>query len=178
MPRHSFVAVKSDSANRDTKHSFKKGEKEISPQRTWTHHSAVVNDVQFHPISNYLIGAVSDDLTFSILDTRQSPNDRAAHQHEAHPDAVNCIAFHPAWDRLFATGSADKTVALWDMRNLTKKTHAMEGHREDVVSLEWHPKEYAILASASYDRRVLFWDLSRIGEEQSEEEAEDGPPEL
>ncbi len=54
----------------------------------------------------------------------------------------------------------------------------MEGHREDVVSMEWHPTEKAILASASYDRRVLFWDLSRIGEEQSEEEAEDGPPEL
>lgn len=35
-----------------------------------------------------------------------------------------------------------------------------------------------MLASSSADRRVAIWDLSRIGQEQSEEDAEDGPPEL
>jgi histone-binding protein RBBP4 len=34
------------------------------------------------------------------------------------------------------------------------------------------------LASCAADRRVALWDLSRIGMEQTPEDAEDGPPEL
>lgn len=35
-----------------------------------------------------------------------------------------------------------------------------------------------MLASSSYDRKIMFWDLSRAGEEQTPEDAQDGPPEL
>jgi histone-binding protein RBBP4 len=35
-----------------------------------------------------------------------------------------------------------------------------------------------VFASSSSDRRVFLWDCSRIGQEQSEEDADDGPPEL
>ena len=34
------------------------------------------------------------------------------------------------------------------------------------------------VASAGADRRVILWDTARIGQEQSEEDAADGPPEL
>ena len=34
------------------------------------------------------------------------------------------------------------------------------------------------MASSGTDRRLHVWDLSKIGEEQSTEDAEDGPPEL
>ena len=34
------------------------------------------------------------------------------------------------------------------------------------------------MASSGTDRRLHVWDLSKIGEEQSAEDAEDGPPEL
>lgn len=44
--------------------------------------------------------------------------------------------------------------------------------------VEWAPHAENILASCSTDRRVAIWDLSRIGMEQSPEDAEDGPPEL
>lgn len=77
-----------------------------------------------------------------------------------------------------ATGSADKTIGLWDLRNLKTKLHSLESHNDSVTSLAWHPFEEAVLASASYDRRICFWDLSRAGEEQTAEDAQDGPPEL
>jgi histone-binding protein RBBP4 len=35
-----------------------------------------------------------------------------------------------------------------------------------------------VLASCGADRRLMVWDLSRIGDEQSPDDAEDGPPEL
>lgn len=42
----------------------------------------------------------------------------------------------------------------------------------------WSPQHETILASCGADRRVMIWDLSRIGDEQTPEDAEDGPPEL
>lgn len=42
----------------------------------------------------------------------------------------------------------------------------------------WNPKNETILSSCGADRRVNIWDLSRIGNEQSPEDAADGPPEL
>lgn len=64
------------------------------------------------------------------------------------------------------------------MRNLKLKLHSFEHHTNDVLQIEWSPLNEAILASCSADRRINIWDLSRIGEEQSAEDAQDGPPEL
>ena len=51
-------------------------------------------------------------------------------------------------------------------------------HSDQVFKVEWCPFNESILGSCSADRRVALWDLSRIGQEQSAEDAEDGPPEL
>lgn len=77
-----------------------------------------------------------------------------------------------------ATGSADRTVALWDTRNMKAKVHSMEVHGDEVLQVAWSPMHETILASAGTDRRLNVWDLSRIGMEQDEEDAQDGPPEL
>lgn len=50
--------------------------------------------------------------------------------------------------------------------------------RDEVFQVQWAPFTESILASCGADRRVHVWDLSKIGEEQSPEDAEDGPPEL
>jgi histone-binding protein RBBP4 len=42
--------------------------------------------------------------------------------------------------------------------------------------VRWSPHNETILASAAADRRVMIWDVSRIGEQQSPQDAEDGPP--
>ena len=71
-----------------------------------------------------------------------------------------------------------QTVALWDLRNLKLKLHSFESHTEEVMMIQWHPQNEAVLGSIASDRRLHVWDLSKIGEEQSAEDAEDGPPEL
>lgn len=163
----------------DIKSGFSKGNKSISPTTTYTVHSATVNDVQYHPIHNFLIGSASDDLTWQVIDTRMNTHKRALYSKSpAHADAVNCLAFHPKFEMLLATGSADKSIGIWDLRNFDKQLHTLESHRGDVIGLQWHPQDSAILASSGYDRRVNMWDLSKIGDEQTPEETEDGPPEL
>jgi histone-binding protein RBBP4 len=47
-----------------------------------------------------------------------------------------------------------------------------------VYQVQWAPFTESVLASCGADRRVNVWDMSKIGEEQSPEDAEDGPPEL
>jgi histone-binding protein RBBP4 len=145
---------------------------------TWTHHSSVVNDVQHHPQHQSWIATASDDLSFAIIDPRTSDHAAALFKKEAHTDAVNCVAIHPKWEYIVATGSADKSIGIWDLRCLDNKVHSIESHTDAVIQLQWHPHEPAILTSGSYDRRIIMYDLSRTGEEQTEEEAEEGAPEL
>jgi histone-binding protein RBBP4 len=159
--------------------TYTKGNKALKPSRTFTHHSSIVNDVQYHPLHESLIGSVSDDITLQILDTREADSTRSAASTDGqHRDAINTLAFNPAAETVVATGSADKSITLWDLRNLKSTLHVLEGHADSVTSLSWHPFEEAVLASASYDRKIMFWDLSRAGEEQTPDDAQDGPPEL
>lgn len=150
-----------------------------------TGHTAVVEDVAWHAHDANLVASVSDDLSIRLWDIRQFTFDMnqadKAQVHlveNAHTSDINSISFNPVNEFLFATGSADKTVALWDVRNLKTKVQALEGHSDQVYQVEWAPFNETILASSSADRRVCLWDLSRIGEEQTAEDAEDGPPEL
>lgn len=71
-----------------------------------------------------------------------------------------------------------QTVALWDLRNLKLKLHSFESHKDEIFQVQWSPHNETILASSGTDRRLHVWDLSKIGEEQSPEDADDGPPEL
>ncbi|KAI5780879.1 WD40-repeat-containing domain protein [Geopyxis carbonaria] len=158
--------------------AYTKSNTTLTAKSIYTHHTAIVNDVSFHPCHDALFGSVSDDRTLQIVDVRSSDLTKASHKVTAHSDAVNCIAFNQASDYVIATGSADKTVALWDLRNLKLKLHSLQGHNADVNGLSWHPHEESVLASSSADRRIIFWDLARIGDEQTAEDAEDGPPEL
>jgi len=150
----------------------------LEPKATYTGHTAVVEDVAYHLHHAHLFGSVGDDAKLMIWDMRDSRRDKAKHTIDAHTKEINCVAFNPFSEYILATGSADKTVALWDMRSLKTKLHSLESHSEEVYQVCWSPFSETMLASASSDRRVNIWDLSKIGEEQSPEDAEDGPPEL
>jgi histone-binding protein RBBP4 len=88
------------------------------------------------------------------------------------------LSFNPFNETLLATGSADKTIALFDVRNTKQRLHTFEHHTEEIFQIGWSPKSETILASCGADRRMMIWDLSKIGDEQTPEDAEDGPPEL
>lgn len=159
---------------------FQRSNKTLSSSRTFTHHSAVVNDVQWHPHhGKNLFGSVSDDKTFALVDMRSDQSARPAIRIQGHSDAINSLSFNPAKDVIFATGSADKTVGIFDLRFPDHgKIHSMEGHKDVITKVDWHPQEPGIVASSGDDRRIIFWDLSRCGMEQTPEDAEDGPPEM
>jgi len=148
----------------------------LQAQTIFKGHSSVVEDVQFHLHHESIFGSVGDDKKLMIWDTRSS--DKPANIVDAHSNEVNCLSFNPFSEFIVATGSADKTIGLWDMRNFKSKLHTFQGHADEVFQLQFSPFNETMLASSSSDRRMHIWDLSRIGEEQTSEDALDGPPEL
>ncbi|RUS21863.1 putative histone-binding protein Caf1 [Endogone sp. FLAS-F59071] len=193
--RTKHESIPKDGANKE--------QRVLDPLRVYTGHTASVEDVAWHGLHDTLFASVGDDMRLMIWDTRIASNEKPMQNVHAHTAEVNCVAFNPSSEFVLATGSGDKaphdenvmysfnslvtlsatppqsqTVALWDMRHLKLKLHSMEAHREEILQLAWSPHHETILASASGDRRINVWDLSRIGEEQTPDDAEDGPPEL
>ena len=67
--------------------------------------------------------------------------------------------------------------ARTDVRLVKVFAYAVCSHAlVQVYQLAWSPFNETILASASSDRRLNVWDISKIGEEQSPEDADDGAP--
>ncbi|KAJ1919959.1 Histone acetyltransferase type B subunit 2 [Mycoemilia scoparia] len=154
-----------------------KDNRRLDPVNIYKGHTAVVEDVAWHFKHDNIFASVGDDQMLMLWDTRAGPKGPFK-KTVAHESEVNCVAFNPHSEFIFATGSSDKTVALWDMRRLDYRLHTLEGHQDEVFQLSWSPDQETVLASASGDRRVNVWDVSRIGQEQTPEDAEDGPPEL
>ncbi|KAK4048583.1 Histone acetyltransferase type B subunit 2 [Microbotryomycetes sp. JL221] len=159
--------------------AYTKGESSIEPLTVYKGHTAIVEDVAWHCLQDSIFGSVGDDRQLLLWDTRgNSGAVKPTARVEAHESEVNSLAFAPHNENILITGSADKTVALWDMRNLKLKLHTFEAHTEEVLQLAWSPHNETIFASASGDRRINLWDVSKIGLEQTPEDQEDGPPEL
>lgn len=79
---------------------------------------------------------------------------------KVHAGDCNCLSFHPINEYAILTGSDDATVALWDMRNLSKEVRRFDQHHRDgVLEVAWSPIAPSIFASSSADRHVLVWDL-------------------
>eukprot|EP01132_Coremiostelium_polycephalum_P003268 gene3268-4092_t len=153
-----------------------KNDQTLAALNIYKGHQSIVEDVQWHYIHESYFGSVGDDKHLLIWDTRSGTN--PIKKVEAHSCEVNCLSFNPFSEFLVATGSTDKTVAIWDMRNLSSRLHSLISHTDDVFQVQFSPHIETVLASCGSDRRVNVWDLSKVGDEQTDEDAADGPPEL
>lgn len=155
-----------------------KESKTLDALTTYSAHTGIVEDVSWHLLHPTTFGSVADDHKLMLWDTRSGDVTKPVHCVDAHTAEVNCLSFNPYSEYILATGSGDKTVALWDLRNIKLKLHSFEAHKDEIFQVQWSPHNETILASSGSDRRLFVWDLSKIGEEQSPEDADDGPPEL
>lgn len=140
-------------------------------------HTDVVEDVTWHTMHDTLFASVSDDHMLCLWDTR-SKEVKPSQSVAASDKEVNCVQYSPFSEFILATGGADRAVKLWDTRNLKSELHSFCNHRDEVFNINWSPHEETVLASSGADFRLCLWDLNRIGDEQTEEDAQDGPPEL
>ncbi|KAK7025469.1 Histone acetyltransferase type B subunit 2 [Paramarasmius palmivorus] len=156
--------------------SYTKAKTSIEPTNVFKGHASVVGDVDWHATKENIFASVGDDKMLMIWDTR-TPGEPVT-KIQAHDREILAVAYSPASEHLIVTGSGDHTAILHDTRSPHKKLHVFEGHQDEVLHLAWSPHNPTIFASASSDRRVNIWDLSLIGQEQTPDDQEDGPPEL
>ncbi|XP_037090897.1 DDB1- and CUL4-associated factor 10 homolog [Pollicipes pollicipes] len=78
----------------------------------------------------------------------------------AHQGFVNCVKFLDC--RMFASCSDDKTVAIWDVRNLRQKVHCLEAHANWVKNIEYLPHK-SLLVTSGFDSSIYTWNLNNIG---------------
>lgn len=138
-------------------------------------HSQVVEDVCWNYHDQNEFASVSDDKKLKIWDLRQKT---PAMSIEAHVAEIMSVDYSKFDRSLMLTGSADRSVAVWDSRNMRTKLFSLRQHRDEVNQVKFSNQAVNLLASSSADRRIMVWDLARYGAQQTEEEKRDGPPEL
>lgn len=149
--------------------------KVLDAMNVYKAHENIVEHVEWHSANENLFGSVDDDGRLMIWDLR---SDMPVHSVVAHGKEANYLSFSSFNEWILATASSDATIGLFDMRKLTSPFHTLASHMEEVFQVEWDPNHETVLASSSDDRRLMVWDINRIGDEQLEGEAQDGPPEL
>ena len=145
------------------------------PIRQLARHRAVIGEVSWSAHQPDLLASVGDDKKLILWDVRQN---EPVHVLDAHDQEVNSVDFNKKDPHLLATGSSDKSAAIWDQRKLTIKMSQLEYHNSGVYNVHWSPNSSTLLATGSSDKRVCVWDISRLGEEQSNEDNDDAPPEM
>lgn len=57
------------------------------------------------------------------------------------------------------TSSVDKSIRIWDLRNLSVPVNILQDHRYPPKKVRFSPHLGWLLASGSYDMNVNFYDL-------------------
>jgi len=146
----------------------------VEPATSWTVDSAVEH-VAFSPHKQTIFSASLQNGFVAFYDI----NSKKPITHlRAHRQPVYSVSFNPLNENFLLTASGDRTTALWDKRNLSRRLHSFEGHFSEVFRAEWSPFSETHFMTCSADRRVMVFDVNMIGLEQTPDEANDGPPEL
>ncbi|KAK7863782.1 hypothetical protein R5R35_005399 [Gryllus longicercus] len=74
----------------------------------------------------------------------------------AHESSVTNVKFLDS--RTFATGSSDKTVCLWDTRNLKTRLRTFRGHANTIGNIDFSPKNNLLITSG-LDGIIYSWDM-------------------
>ncbi|EHB11403.1 Histone-binding protein RBBP4 [Heterocephalus glaber] len=122
--------------------------KVVDAKTMFTGHTAVVEDVSWHLFHESLFESVANDQKLMIWHIQSNSTSKPSLSVDAHTAEVNCLSFNPYNKFILATASADKTVALWDLRNLKFKLHSFESHKDEIFQVQWSPHNETILASS------------------------------
>eukprot|EP00606_Chrysophyceae_sp_TOSAG23-5_P000618 GSChrysophyteH2.ASY1.ANO1.1501.1 assembled CDS len=150
---------------------------QVDALRTWKGHEDVIEDVAWHRFSPSIFGSVGDDSKLIVWDSRKEGKP-IKEVDNAHNGDINCLSFNSFNENFLATGGSDNMVKIWDMRFLQNPMNTLEAHTDSVYQVNWSPHSETILASGSADRRICVWDLAKVGQEQTPEQAKEGPAEL
>ncbi|TVU18587.1 hypothetical protein EJB05_34694, partial [Eragrostis curvula] len=109
-----------------------------------------------------------------------------------HDGTVEDVAWHLQHEYLFGSVGDDQHLLIWDLRSPapSKPVQSVMAHQRGVNCLAFNPFNEWVVATGSTDKTIKLFDLRKIDtslhtfdwhkidQEQTPEDAEDGPPEL
>jgi histone-binding protein RBBP4 len=143
-------------------------------------HTDTIEDVCFNPRNERELCSVGDDRNMFFWDTRTKK--AAGFAKGAHADDVHCVAWSAFEEHVIVTGGKDTTVKVWDRRTLSDSSneamHTFDDHTDSVLCVDMHPQAKGVFMTADEVGRVNVFDYSKVGAEQSAEQAKAGPAHL
>lgn len=95
-----------------------------------------MEDVCWNHHNENVFASVSDDRRLLLWDMRERLPTASI---EAHMAEIMCVDSSPFDSNLLVTGSADRSVAVWDTRNVKCKLFSLRGHKEEVNQIRFSP---------------------------------------
>jgi histone-binding protein RBBP4 len=89
-----------------------------------------VEDVCWNHFNENTFASVSDDRRLLLWDMRQK---EPTNNIEAHMQEIMCVDASPFDPNLLITGSADRSIAVWDTRNVKCKLFSLRNHKDEVT---------------------------------------------
>lgn len=89
----------------------------------------MVEDVCWNHNDENSFASVSDDRRLLLWDLRERAPVSSI---EAHMAEIMCVDYSPFDPNLLITGSADRSVAVWDTRNVKCKLFSLRSHKDEV----------------------------------------------
>lgn len=120
-------------------------------------HGSIFN-IEFSPSDSIVLTACSNNSVVAY-DPRLSTSKHIRSVQNAHSDCTNCITF--VNDSTFLSCSDDKTIRLWDLRNLSSSLCILIGHTNWVKNIEYDKKSNKVFSVAFRDG-VREWSLEDL----------------
>ena len=121
------------------------------------YHGSIFN-LEFSPSDSIVLGACSNNSLVGY-DPRIAATKPIRSVSNAHSNCTNCITFID--ETIFVTCSDDKTIRLWDLRNLSSHTCTLIGHTNWVKNIEYDRRTRKIF-SVAFNDGVREWFLGDV----------------
>lgn len=127
--------------------------------RTYLAHKQIAYAAIWAPARPMCLATVAGDAMLHIQDL-SAPGPMPVQSIQAHQHEILTVDWNKYNEFMLVTGSVDKTLRVFDLRNLTGPVQILHGHQLAVRRVKTHPHHESQLVSASYDMSVNVWDLN------------------
>ncbi|KAK2186759.1 hypothetical protein NP493_190g06006 [Ridgeia piscesae] len=168
---------------------------ECQPELRLKGHQKEGYGLSWNPNLNGNLLSASDDHTICLWDINATPKEGRVIDAQTiftgHTSVVEDVAWHLLHESLFGSIADDQKLMIWDTRNnnTSKPSHTVEAHTAETVAL-WDLRNLKLKLHSFESHKDEIFQVGnlelcfivkcrcKIGEEQSADDAEDGPPEL
>lgn len=125
---------------------------------TYRPKSESIRDARFNPFQQSKFALAFENGTVQTWDIRKPISPEL--KFTAHKGLVLAIDWHPTRPNILATGSRDRSIKIWDLKNVKHPTQTIQTIA-NVGRIQWRPNVSSQIASCAslLDNSIYLWDV-------------------